>query len=789
MLYPNNIEEKTGFADIRNLIKESCNSDMGLELTSRMKMSNNPDTIKLWLSQTFEMMGILQMGHNFPEKHFIDAKIYTSKVQAEGSYLSEEEWFKLRQMLESARLLFEFFKEKKDIYIQLSKLLHNIFFDIKYILEIDRCIDEKGQIKPTASKDLYEMIQHIQSEEQLVRKKINAVAKKIIENGWGPDNTVTIRNDRLVLAVFSEHKRKINGLIHDESATGQTFYIEPSEIFEQNNYVRELHIEKQREIRKILIELTTKLRPVFPVFEAISQKMGVIDFIRAKAKICVKIKAEIPQIEEKTTIHWINARHPILYLNHLKQNKKVIPFSLELNRDKRILVVSGPNAGGKSVLLKTIGLLQLMVQHGIPVPASGDSKIGVFKQIFSDIGDQQSIDNDLSTYSSHLANMKFFIMNATSKTLFLIDEMGTGTDPLFGGPMAEAILEQLNKKFSYGVVTTHYSNLKLFANHTQGLSNGSMVFDNEALQPLYMFDDSKPGSSYTFEIASKIGLSKDIIDAAKNKAGNKQNQADKLLIELEREKTYLKNLKEDLEKNKVKVDHLKLTFDEKNIELDTQKNILIKQSKLEALQILQQAKKTIENTVREIKETQASHPKKSREPIENLIQKLENEIATKDNKPNPIKQLKKLAVGDLIKTIDTGREGHVLSISKDKIEVGFGELVKKINIDEVEKIKNEQPVKLKKIAMRIDLNERMANFNAELNIIGLRGDEAISQVLSFVDEAIMLGHDKIRIVHGRGSGILKRLVRSELKKINSIKSMGNEAEEFGGDAITVVQLS
>ncbi len=788
MLYPTNIEEKTGFSEIRNLIKEACNSDMGLGLTERMKMSYSAETIKLWLSQTFEMMGILQMGHNFPEKYFIDAKIYTSKVQAEGSYLTEEEWFKIRQMLDSARQLFDFFKDKKETYIQLAKLLQNLIFDIKYILEIDRCIDDKGQMKPTASKDLYDIIQHIQSEEQVVRKKINAVAKKIIENSWGPDNAVTIRNDRLVLAVYAEHKRKISGLVHDESATGQTFYIEPAEIFEQNNYVRELHLDKQREIRKILIDLTTKLRPVFPVFDAISQKMGVIDFIRAKAKICVKIKAEVPQIVEKTSIHWINARHPILYINHLKQNKKVIPFSLELNRDKRILVVSGPNAGGKSVLLKTIGLLQLMVQHGIPVPASGDSKVSVFKQVLSDIGDQQSIDNDLSTYSSHLSNMKYFVLNATSKTLFLIDEMGTGTDPVFGGPMAEAILEQLNKKFSFGVVTTHYSNLKLFANHTHGLSNGSMVFDNEALQPLYIFDDSKPGSSYTFEIASKIGLDKDIIETAKKKTGNKQNQADKLLIELEREKTYLKNLKEDLEKNKLKVDQLKTTLEEKNIELDKQKNELIKKSKVEALQILNQAKKTIENTVREIKETQASHPKKSREPLENLIVQLEHE-AISEIKAKSIKQVKKLVVGDWVKTTDTGREGQVLSISKDKIEIGFGELVKKINIDEIEKIKKEPSEKIKKTSLRMDLNERMANFNAELNIIGLRGDEAIAEVLRFVDEAIMLGHDKIRIVHGRGSGILKRLVRSELKKINSIKNISSEAEEFGGDAITVIQLS
>ncbi|MBI3234438.1 MAG: Smr/MutS family protein, partial [Bacteroidetes bacterium] len=656
------------------------------------------------------------------------------------------------------------------------------------IYEIDRCIDDKGLIKSNASKDLFEIIQHIQSEEQGVRKKIQSIAKKIIENGWGPENSVTIRNDRLVLSVFAEHKRKVAGLVHDESATGQTFYIEPTEIFELNNYIRELHIEKQREIRKILIELTNKLRPVFPVFDLISQKMGIIDFIKAKALVSGKMNASVPQIDDKVAINWMQARHPLLYLNHKKSNRKVIPFDIQLTRDKRIIVVSGPNAGGKSVLLKAVGLLQMMVQHGIPVPASPDSKVGLYKQIFVDIGDQQSIDNDLSTYSSHLANMKHFIQFSTSKTLFLIDEMGTGTDPLFGGPMAEAILEQMNKKFSYGVVTTHYSNLKMFANHTNGLGNGSMVFDNDALQPLYMFDDGKPGSSYTFEIAAKTGLDKEIIAQAKKKAGNKLNQTDSLLIELEREKTYIKNLKEDLEKTKAKADQLKLEYETIKNEIESKRNILIKESKTEALKVLTEAKKVVENTVREIKENLASNPKKSREPLEEMLSQLESDIK-KEEKPVVKKQKNvSIAVGEWVKVISTGREGEVLSISKDKVELSLGDIKRKVALDDVEKVPVTKQKTVKKMNSSIDINTRMASFNAEINIIGLRGDEAIAEVLKFIDEAIMLGHDKIRIVHGRGAGILKKIVRNELKKISSVTSYTNEVEEFGGDAITVVKL-
>lgn len=762
---------------------------MGALHVASMKFSSDPEHIRKWLHQTGEMMDLMHRGLQLPDKNYTDAKPLLDRVKAEGSWLSGEEWFRVRQMLDTAANLKRFFKERQELFPLLFDLAGNLPDMERYVREIDRCVDEEGQIKSNASSELYTISKRIQTEEQKVRKQIQSIAKKVIENGWGPENAVTIRNDRQVLAIFSEHKRKITGLVHDESATGQTFYIEPSEIFELNNLVRELYLEKQREIRRILIQLTNYIRPAFPEILLITARLGIIDFIRAKALFSGKIKAAVPQISDKPGVQWLQGRHPLLLLHHRKSNKKVIPFDLTLHRDKRIIVISGPNAGGKSVLLKAAGLMQLMVQHGIPVSASPDSRIGIFKNIFADIGDQQSIDNDLSTYSSHLTNMKQFVNYATSSTLFLIDEMGTGTDPLYGGPMAEAVLEQLNRKWCYGLVTTHFSNLKIYASKTPGLGNGSMVFDQEQLQPLYQFDDGKPGSSYTFEIASKTGVQQDIIQNARKKIGSKNQQADKLLIELEREKTYIKNLKEDLDKEKIKSAALLQSLTEEKASIEEKKEALLKQYRTEALQLVSEARKHIENTIREIRETQAGNLKQSREPLEHFETSLKKatENAEISGGKSP-KKIPAIRAGDWVVITESGQEAEVLSVTRQQAELALGGIIRKYALEGLEKTKKPGGAGIKKQSMATDLNQRMVAFNGEINIIGMRGDEALTEVMQFVDEAIMLGYDRIRIVHGRGSGILKKLIRGALKNISSVASVSDEQAEFGGDAITIVKL-
>jgi DNA mismatch repair protein MutS2 len=792
MLFPDHIEEKLGFDKVRQLLRDACISVMGGEYVDRMRMVNDVQLLKKLLDQTFEFSKILSHDKPFPINNYVYARSFLTKGMIDGAFLTEEEFHLLRQMLRTVMEVSKYFKDRAHVYPELYKLCVDLKPDESLIFELDRKIDEKGMMKPSASKELQQIIQHIAEQEGLVRKRIQSIFKNVQENNWGPEGGMTIRDGRLVIALYAEHKRKIQGFIHDESATGQTIFIEPTEVFEANNYIRELYFDKSHEIRRILIELTTQFRPHFPMFELYCNRLGMYDFIRAKGLVANAIKATMPELSDKPELSWIDARHPLLYIHHKKQNKTVIPLTIKLNREDRIIVISGPNAGGKSVLLKTVGLLQMMLQYGMLIPVQADSKAGIFNHIFIDIGDEQSIDNDLSTYSSHLNNMKHFLKFANSKTLFLIDEFGTGTDPQFGGPMAEAILEQLNRKFSLGIVTTHYSNLKVFANQAHGIVNGSMMFDQAALQPLYQFDAGKPGSSYTFEIAHKIGLDKEVIEKAKSKAGTKQNNIDKLLIELEREKTYIKNLKDDTEKRTANARELEQKYILLNDELASAKGKIIREAKAEALRVIKDSNQLVEQTIREIKEVKAENvvTKEIRKKLDEKVEALTAEVLGGNAEKKGNKQ-KSIKAGDWVRIISSGAEAEVIQILKTKVEVMIGHIRTRADIGDVEQIDGKEkqlPKKRFSSSSSVDLNEKMIAFNAEINIIGKRGDEALPEVMRFIDEAIMLNFDRIRIVHGRGTGALKNMVRNELKKIPTVKHYGNEQEEFGGDAVTVVEF-
>jgi DNA mismatch repair protein MutS2 len=560
MIYPNNAGEKLGFFDIKELIKTYCLSTMGQQMVDKIQVMTNYEYINKFLRQTYEFKNILQNDTSLPIQNFFDIKTMVEKARIEGTYLLEDEFFKVSLSLGTVFSVIQYFTDREGQYPNLEALFEHLPIEKSIIRKIELIIDPKGKIKNNASSELMTISSGIAKAEQEARKKIDQLFKSAQNNGWTADGNLTIRDGRLCIPVLSENKRKIKGFIHDESASGQTVYLEPDEVFHLNNIIRDLEFERRREIIKLLIQLTDELRPYVPLLLSYHGLLTKLDFVRAKALFAINIEAEMPVLIKEAEIELINARHPLLFLNFKKEKQTVVPLNIKIDDEERVIVVSGPNAGGKSVCMKTVGLLQIMVQSGLLIPADEHSKVGIFKQIFADIGDDQSIESDLSTYSAHLSKMKYFIDFANSKTLVLIDEFGTGTDPQFGGPIAEAVLENLNKKNVRGVVTTHYSNLKTFANSTPGLENASMLFNNEKMQPLYILSLGKPGSSYAFEIAQKIGLSTEVLESAKRKIGTYQKKVDTLLVDLERDKKELIDARISVEKKEQKVKTLLLEY-------------------------------------------------------------------------------------------------------------------------------------------------------------------------------------------------------------------------------------
>jgi DNA mismatch repair protein MutS2 len=560
-----------------------------------------------------------------------------------------------------------------------------------------------------------------------------------------------------------------------------------------NNIIRELQIAYRRERERILLEITDQIRPEIPELEKNIQRMGLFDFIRAKALFAMDLDADLPAISKLPNMVLRTAFHPLLKLNHQKSKLSIVPLNIELNAENRIAVISGPNAGGKSVCLKTVGLLQFMFQSGFLVPASPDSEMCVFKDIMVDIGDEQSIENDLSTYSSHLLRMKYFTDFADGKTLFLIDEFGMGTDPQFGGPLAEAILNHINRKNSFGVVTTHFSNLKNFANNTKGLINASMLFDNEKLQPLYQLEMGKPGSSYAFEIATKTGLAQSIINYAKDRVGVKQKRVDDLLIEVEKEQKQVVDLRQRFAEKEAKANALLEKYTALKEEIEVNKKLLIKQAKQEALAIVSEANSKIEATIREIKQNQADTEtqRKARTEIKETIQELKDfakqeKIKEDKHAPKPIKG--DINIGSSVMVSGQQSIGEVLEINKTKAVVVFGNLHTTVDLKKLQVVAKSVEKELKKMSEGVNLNDKMKDFSPELNIIGTRGDEAMRRLDLFIDDAYLLGVKQVRIVHGKGYGILRTLVRDSLNRNPLVSSVQNENIEFGGDGASIVMM-
>jgi DNA mismatch repair protein MutS2 len=785
MLYPNNSVDKLGFTEIKDLIKAHCLSEMGRQMVDRIQVMNNFDQISKFLKQANEFKNILQNDDALPINHFFDIKTLANKVRVEGAFLSEEEFYQVQTSLITVFAVIAYFSEREGLYPNLEALFEHLPVEKAILKKIDAVIDQKGKIRPNASRELAEITSGISKAEQEARRKIDQVFKSATASGWTADGSLTVRDGRLCIPILAENKRKLKGFIHDESSSGQTVYMEPEEVFTLNNKIRDLEFERRREIVKILTALTDELRPYVPLLLSYHALLTKLDFVRAKALFAIDIEGEMPQLINEAKVKLVNARHPLLMLNFKKEKKTIVPLNVSIDEGARIIVVSGPNAGGKSVCMKTVGLLQLMVQAGLLISASEASVVGVFKQVFVDIGDDQSIESDLSTYSAHLSKMKAFVEQANGKTLILIDEFGTGTDPQFGGPIAEAVLESLNHKKVKGMVTTHYSNLKIFASHTEGLENASMLFNNVEMKPLYMLEVGKPGSSYAFEIAQKIGLPQNVLNLAKKKLSAGQKKVDTLLIDLEREKKQIFDTRLKLEKQQKQVNALLTENEQLKNYLEENKKALIKDAKDQAKNIIINANKLVENTISEIKSSGADK-EKTKALRENLNAELQKNTV-KAEVPKPKQQDDELKPGDWVKLTDSETTGQVLELIKDNVVIAIGDLRTVAKKNRVVRVnRSAVPKELRKSFS--GSTGDMASFSPEIDVRGMRTEDALAAIERLFDRALMMGFGNLKILHGKGDGILRKMIRQYLKKYEQVDRMEDEHADRGGDGITYVYL-
>ncbi|ATP55510.1 endonuclease MutS2 [Pedobacter ginsengisoli] len=790
MLYPENCLERLGFNEVKQLIYAHCLSTMGQQMVGKMQVMTKFDQINKFLRQTNEFKSILENQEPLQISTFFDIKSLADKIRVEGTYLIEDELHQMYASLQTVFSVLRFFDERKEIYPNLEALFEHLPVEKNILKRIESVLDPKGKIKPNASAELQNIIGEIAKAEQDVRKRMDAIYKQAISNNWVADGSLTIRDGRMCIPVLAENKRKLKGFIHDESASGQTVYIEPEEVFSLNNKLRDLEFDKRREIIKILIALTNDLRPYTPLLLSYHGFLTKLDFVRAKALFAIDVEADMPVLIKEAKTKLINARHPLLYLSFKEDKKSVVPLNFHMNENMRIVLVSGPNAGGKSVCMKTVGLLQLMVQSGLLIPVHESSEVGIFDNIFADIGDDQSIESDLSTYSAHLTKMKYFVAHATPKSLVLIDEFGTGTDPQFGGPMAEAVLEVLNNKKVRGVITTHYSNLKLFAGNTPGLENASMLFDNDKMKPMYVLEIGKPGSSYAFEIAQNIGLQKEVLELARAKTGTNQNRIDSLLVDLEREKKQIYDTKINLSNQQNKVKNLVAENEKLKLFLDENKKVLIKEAKLEAQAIIKNANKLVENTIAEIKESKADKvvTKELRQNLQKVL--VQNHVKEEKKPEPPILVNTPIEVGDWVQLHNSETMGQVLEINRDNLVVALGDLRSVLKKNRVQKISNKQAKKaVQNNSFTGSISEAISSFTAELDLRGMRGENALHELEKYLDKSIMLGFPFIKIIHGKGDGILRKLIREYLKKYSQVNRVEDEHADRGGDGITYVYFN
>lgn len=801
MIYPSDFENKIGFKTIRERLNELCISEMGKEFVGKMSFSTDVDEIHTYLRLIEDFQTLMQDGVPFPVRDYNDLREEFKHLSIDGTVISLDSMFALKPTLSALFYVFKFFKsEASEKVPYLKALAEGISIDNHIFTEINRLIDDKGEIPDNASAELAEIRRDIRRKQSSIDHRMHKILVEAKNSGW-TDSTaeMTIRDGRPVIPVRAADKRALRGFIHDESATGQTVYIEPAEIFETNNEIKELEYAERREINKILLAFTKILRPEIPNLTMAWRLLGLLDFIRAKALLSHEYNCVIPELTDEPMFDWIEARHPLLEEKLKGQGKQITPLDLKLGVESRILVISGPNAGGKSVCLKTIGLLQYMLQCGLAIPVKIDSKCGIFHDMFIDIGDEQSLENDLSTYSSHLINMKELLEHGNERTLFLIDEFGTGTEPQLGGAIAEAILLKMNEKKSFGVVTTHYANLKLLADNHPGIVNGAMLFDTRYLQPLYMMMIGKPGSSFAFEIANKIGFPNEILESAAEISGREHLDFDQQLQQLEIEKKEVRKKEYELKVADKLLDEVVTKYKNHLAEIEKKKKQLLHEANKEAQALIDGANAKIERTIREIKEAQAekNRTKELREELKEMKQNLVNEEKSFSNQLRTDEKevvSEELKVGDMVCINELEVVGELLAITDTDVTIQFGDVRLRTTADKLRKISRSQarkaqqnPSYLRKSIMN-DINEKAQKFNLTLDVRGQRGDEAVDNVAKYIDEATLLSIKEVSILHGKGNGILRKLIREYLSKQSCVHDFHDASLETGGAGITTITL-
>ena len=823
MLYPDNFENKIGFDKIRTMLKAGCLSNLGKMRVDKIRFSNKYSFIETLVNQVDEFKQIMLMEDDFPLSHFIDLTPVLKKTKVVGTYFLPQELFDLKRSLETIKAILRFFQNRREDnkYPYLQKLAVNVKLYPFVFERIDSIINKQGDIKDNASSELNTIRKDIRDKESAVSRRLQSILKEAQKSGIvSQDVSLSIRDGRATIPVDASNKRKIKGLILDESATGKTAYIEPAEIVEINNDIKELYYAERREIVKILTLFADDVRPYIDDLMLAYEYMGTIDFIRSKAMLANKLKGIKPIFNDEPMLEWKSAMHPLLFLSFKEESRKVVPLDIKLNNDnQRILLISGPNAGGKSVCLQTVGLLQYMFQCGLLVPMNENSEIGLFQNLFINIGDDQSIENDLSTYSSHLMNMKNFIKSANNNTLILIDEFGSGTEPMLGGAIAEAILDALNQRKAFGVITTHYTSLKHYASSEHGIENGAMLFDTGKIEPLFKLSIGEPGSSFAFEIARKIGLPEDILQNATEKIGKDHIDFDKNLKDIIRDKRYWETKRESIRKSEKKLEDQIKKYSEELETTDKSRKEILKKAKEEAESLLAGVNKRIENTIREIKESNAEkeRTRKARQNLSEFKEKVQNvnpdEEARIQRKIEKLKNREKqgrkklpaeniaaeqkpenyqIEVGDKVKLFGQDSVGEVLDVNGKSIMVAFGNMITTLNEKKLEKISEKEYKKQtgssSSTSSFTDFGERRLNFKPEIDVRGKRAEEALQLVKDFIDEAIVINMGSVKILHGKGDGILRQLIRQYLETVDVVRSFHDESVQFGGSGITIVEF-
>ncbi len=841
MIYPSNFENKIQFSEIRSLLKGYCLCQLGKDKVDEMAFSGDVAVINTMLRQTREFRRLQEESDDFPLQFFFDMRESVKRIRLEGTHLEENEIFDLRRSLETIAAIVRFLDRGSDEgvydYPTLHELTEGVLTFPEILRRIDQILDKYGKVKDSASPALADIRMQLHKAEGSVSRTLYSILRAAQSEGLvDKDVTPTVRDGRLVVPIAPGLKRKIKGIVHDESSTGKTVFVEPTEVVEANNRIRELEAEERREVVRILVDFTKLVRPYVNEIIYAYLLLAEIDFIRARAEFAALVGGIEPEVQAAPVIDWISSRHPLLWLALKKQDKPVVPLDITLTRDRHILIISGPNAGGKSVCLKTVGLLQYMLQCGLSVPMSERSTVGVFKNLMIDIGDEQSIENDLSTYSSHLLNMKNMMRQANDGTLLLIDEFGTGTEPQIGGAMAEAVLNQFAKKQAWGVITTHYQNLKHYADSHDGIANGAMLYDRHEMRPLFQLAIGQPGSSFAIEIARKTGIPEEVIKEASEMVGSDYIQSDKYLQDIVRDKRYWENKRQNVHQREKELERTVARYEKEIADLEQSRKDILRKAKEQAEELLKESNKKIENAIREIRESQAEkeETKRIREELnefkagvseidakanDDLIAKKIRQIQErkerhkkhKDEKAERERQAaaklreaaskaakkdgRNLEVGDSVKIKGLSTVGKIESMDGKNATVIFGGMRTKMPASRLEyvdmaeaKKEDVAPVFNVSRETRETIDNRKLNFHQDLDVRGMRGDEALNAVMYFIDDACLVGMSRVRILHGKGNGILRQLIRQYLATVPSVTSFRDEHVQFGGAGITVVDI-